>query len=254
MVLFSRSIADWVVVSSLVLFITRIVLDKMINCTCTNSELLSRIITKIIYKCTTKVTLTIWREHLQNISIRWAVHVLAAFTLIRSLGYQIRTMDVRKWLLQLSHDHWAWYTSIAPKRDWCSAGRQTACSKWTKALSLVPGSTCACTVYMYVVAKIPIPDSINMFVGWAWVSPTLIMTTAPAGGIMVCLYHLPNICRTLVPKIRVRPEILCVFRYIVMLTYVIYMYNCTQQEDWSYSCLSWRLSMKTGRWMCRHMV
>ena len=252
MVLFSRSIADWVVVSSLVLFITRIVLEKMINCTCTNSELLSRIITKIIYKCTTKVTLMIWREHFQTISIRWAVHVLAALTLIWLLGYQIQTMDVRKWLLQLSHDHWAWYTSIAPKRDWCSAGRQTACSKWTKALSLVPESTCACTVYMYVVAKIPIPDSINMFVGESLSEPHINHDNGPRRWNNGMSVSFTQRCHTLVPKIRVCPEILRVFRYIVMLTCVIY--NCTQLEDWSYSCLPWRLSMKTGRWMRRHMV
>ena len=28
------------------------------------------------------------------------------------------------------------------------------------------------------------------------------------------MYHLPRVCRTLVPEIRVRPEILRVFRYI----------------------------------------
>ena len=36
------------------------------------------------------------------------------------------------------------------------------------------------------------------------------------------MYYLPCICRTLVPKIRVRPEILRIFRYIDMLTCVIY--------------------------------
>ena len=30
----------------------------------------------------------------------------------------------------------------------------------------------------------------------------------------LCLYHLPHVCRTLVPEIRVRPEMLRVFRYI----------------------------------------
>ena len=40
------------------------------------------------------------------------------------------------------------------------------------------------------------------------------------------MYHLPCICRTLVPKIRVHPEMLCVFRYIGVLTCVIY--NCTR--------------------------
>ena len=40
------------------------------------------------------------------------------------------------------------------------------------------------------------------------------------------MYHLPRICRTLVPEIRVRPKMLRVFRYIDMLTCVIY--NCTR--------------------------
>ena len=38
------------------------------------------------------------------------------------------------------------------------------------------------------------------------------------------IYHLPLVCRTLVPEIRVRPEMLRVFWYIDMLTCVIY--NC----------------------------
>ena len=33
----------------------------------------------------------------------------------------------------------------------------------------------------------------------------------------LCLYRLPHVCRTLVPKIRVHPEILHVFRYIDVL-------------------------------------
>ena len=37
------------------------------------------------------------------------------------------------------------------------------------------------------------------------------------------MYHLPRVCRTLVPEIRVHPEILCVFH---MPTCVIY--NCTR--------------------------
>ena len=41
-------------------------------------------------------------------------------------------------------------------------------------------------------------------------------------GIYVSMYHLPRICHTLVPKIHVRPEMLRVFRYIDMLTCVIY--------------------------------
>ena len=49
------------------------------------------------------------------------------------------------------------------------------------------------------------------------------------------MYHLPCVCRTLVPEIRVHPEILHVFRYIDMLMCVIY--NCTQLNSknyWSY--------------------
>ena len=59
------------------------------------------------------------------------------------------------------------------------------------------------------------------------------MTTAPARGIMlsiyVSMYHLPRVCRTLVPEIHVRPEILHVFRYIDMLTCVIYNSPMKQQ-------------------------
>ena len=40
------------------------------------------------------------------------------------------------------------------------------------------------------------------------------------------MYHLPRVCRTLVPEIRVRPEMLRVFQYIDVLTCVIY--NCTR--------------------------
>ena len=35
------------------------------------------------------------------------------------------------------------------------------------------------------------------------------------------MYHLPCVCRTLVPKIHARHKMLCVFRYIDMLTCVI---------------------------------
>ena len=59
-----------------------------------------------------------------------------------------------------------------------------------------------------------------LLLGRAWASPTLIMRTAPweqhidhENRIMVCLYHLPRVCRTLVPEIHVRPEMLHVFRY-----------------------------------------
>ena len=40
------------------------------------------------------------------------------------------------------------------------------------------------------------------------------------------MYHLTCVCRTLVPEIRVRPEILRVFQYIDVFTCVIY--NCTR--------------------------
>ena len=45
------------------------------------------------------------------------------------------------------------------------------------------------------------------------------------------MYHLPCICRTLVPKICVCPDILCVFQYIDMLTCVVTTtYNSTEQQ------------------------
>ena len=52
---------------------------------------------------------------------------------------------------------------------------------------------------------------------------------------ILSMYHLPHICRTLVPEIRVRPEILHVFQYIDMLTCVIC--NCihlTEQQSQDY--------------------
>ena len=45
------------------------------------------------------------------------------------------------------------------------------------------------------------------------------MTTAPMEdngtlvSVSVSMYHLPRVCRSLVPEIRVRPEMLCVFWY-----------------------------------------
>ena len=45
----------------------------------------------------------------------------------------------------------------------------------------------------------------------------------------VSMYHLPRICHTLIPEIRVRPEMLCVFRYIELLTCMIY--NLTEPEQ-----------------------
>ena len=43
------------------------------------------------------------------------------------------------------------------------------------------------------------------------------------------MYHLPRVRRTLVPEIRVRPEMLCIFRYIDVLTCVIY--NCMHSTE-----------------------
>ena len=85
---------------------------------------------------------------------------------------------------------------------------------------------------------------------WSWQRPR-----AQNNGIYMYLglYHLPCICCTLVHEIHVHPEILRVFRYIDVLMCVIYDWTACM-DDWSYLCMLWRLSMKTGRWMCRHMV
>ena len=50
--------------------------------------------------------------------------------------------------------------------------------------------------------------------------------------IYLCLYHLPCICRTMVPEIHVHPKMLLVFRYIDVLVCVIYncMHSTEQQE------------------------
>ena len=62
------------------------------------------------------------------------------------------------------------------------------------------------------------------------------MTTTLMCGIMasiyyvsIYMYHLPRVCRTLVPEIHVHPEMLHVFWYIDMLTCVIY--NCMQSTE-----------------------
>ena len=47
--------------------------------------------------------------------------------------------------------------------------------------------------------------------------------------IYLSMYHLPRVCRTLVPEIRVHPEMLHVFRYIDVLTCVIY--NCMHSTE-----------------------
>ena len=71
--------------------------------------------------------------------------------------------------------------------------------------------------------------------------PTLIMTTVPMRGIIVSDYvSFTHVCCTLVPEIRACPEVLCVFRYIDVLTCVVYNYmHSTEQHegDMSYSYL-----------------
>ena len=70
------------------------------------------------------------------------------------------------------------------------------------------------------------------------------MTTAPALAIMyLSLYHLPCVCRTLVPEI-------CVCRYIDVLTCVIY--NCTGLLELLMSTMKIidDLTMKTGLGEC----
>ena len=47
--------------------------------------------------------------------------------------------------------------------------------------------------------------------------------------IYLCMYHLPRICCTLVPEIHVRPEMLHAFRYIDVLTCIIY--NCVHSTE-----------------------
>ena len=91
--------------------------------------------------------------------------------------------------------------------------------------------------------------------GWAWACPTLIMTMALMHEIIIYLsiYHLPRICRSLVPEIRVRPKMHLVFSEY----WCAYMHDLqwlNSKDDWSYSHLPWRLSMKTGGRMHRHMV
>ena len=53
--------------------------------------------------------------------------------------------------------------------------------------------------------------------------------------VSTCTCHLHRICCTLVPEIRVRPEMLCVFWSIDMLTCMIYNFHQQNIKDnWSY--------------------
>ena len=95
-------------------------------------------------------------------------------------------------------------------------------------------------------------------IGVSLSEPHITHDSLPTRRIMVCiylcLYHLPCVCCTIVPEISVHSEMLCVCWYIEVLIYVIYSTRLNSKDDWSYSCLPWRLSTKTGRWMCRHMA
>ena len=55
------------------------------------------------------------------------------------------------------------------------------------------------------------------------------------------MYHLPRICRTLVPEICVHPEMLRILKCSrAWFTTICTRMNC--KDNWSYSCLPWRLS------------
>ena len=100
---------------------------------------------------------------------------------------------------------------------------------------------------------------------WSW-------QKSPACGIMVCIYvsmylsiylaiYVSFTLRFSHPgsqRICVRPEMFHVFWYMDDLcSHVWFKTACTQlnsKNNWSFSCLRWRLSMKTGRWKRRHMV
>ena len=100
---------------------------------------------------------TIWRKSFQNFSIRWAVHVLAAFTLIQSLGYQIiMNNGCVKRLFLLLHDHWAWLHKYWTKKKMTFSWKRASMFKMNKK---------HCHWYrIHVVARMPIPDSTNMFI------------------------------------------------------------------------------------------
>ena len=78
------------------------------------------------------------------------------------------------------------------------------------------------------------------------------MTTAPAHGIMVCLYHLPRVCRTLVPKIRVCPENaqgIPVYWRAHVHDFTTACTRLNSKEDWSYSCMSAVKIIDEDRWV-----
>ena len=66
-------------------------------------------------------------------------------------------------------------------------------------------------------------------------------------GMSVFMYHLPHVCRTLVPEIRVCPEMLRVFRYIDVLTCVIY--NLTERSS-AVKIINEEASVQPDTWYC----
>ena len=64
----------------------------------------------------------------------------------------------------------------------------------------------------------------------SWASLSEPHTTAHARGKLVCFLLFTRVCRTLVPEIRVRPDILRVFRYIDVLELTCVIYNCMYSE------------------------
>ena len=103
-------------------------------------------------------------------------------------------------------------------------------------------------------------DNPTRVLGRAWASPALNVTTAFTCELMIPIYLsiiLPRVCRTLVPEICACTS----WNAPCILVYWHALYNCmhstavlNSKDDWNYSCLPWFLSMKTGRWMRRHMV
>ena len=108
------------------------------------------------------------------------------------------------------------------------------------------------------------PERAPHWLSQAWVSPTLIMTTAPTCGIMVCQYVCISYPAFVAPWFP---------RSVYALKYSMYSGVCAhvhdlqlhlqlsilaqlrvQLLDWIYSCLPWRLLTKTGSWMHRYMV
>ena len=81
--------------------------------------------------------------------------------------------------------------------------------------------------WFYHLSSLSVFLAFLFIIGWAWASPTLIVTSAPALGMMVRIYLCiiySEFCHTLVPEIRVCPEMLHVFRYINVFSCMIY--NC----------------------------